>query len=913
MLVEQATPPARAIRPNRPLNIVLGGGVGVFLGVMAAALTGLFAWSRQHRAPAQPSPVQPHRSWRRLALVGAGLVLLIGFLVWLAAPKHPDYVMTGRFTDSVTGQPVPQATIGVMRSDESKVLREAKTDSEGRYKLKWPHDADLLYWRNGVRHGADMAFSISAPGYETQSVALSKIPSAGYYRRAFDFRLQPTNRPDAVGFGQVVERMLGSTPSQAEFLDLDTGIKHSHPVWGQWELLDGKFEDWALESGVELGFFTNEYSPTKAIELVGFNLGLHGLPEQPVSVPATTPSDDQSARAISWDKMNASQLWQEAGWVLTNHHPRIVLGTTNSIGRTYAFRTRSGNYGLLQITSFTENPRGLKLRYKLVQDGNVISDQLRYSPATETLLAGSISFWGLGVSQVLEIYATLARCELDVAARVRKSAATIGYTNLTALTRAEAIAQLEDAMREQAGVLVKRQGLNRLAVRYGGLEFRWVADNSDANAPVEWQPDANDVAGERKLRLLAEVLLDESAVLNAEYVSNQPEQKTVFVRLTEAGSRRLAELTTANIGRQLAIVWRGRVLIAPKIITPITGGAINITGRMSDAEAKRLLDALNRRTTGRPVPAPVVRSVTNTDATKTIVLTRATNQIVGTSGDTRTVTVWTDSTVLSGESLSAWAADGDGQRRKANAMLFTHWKPDSVRTSVGFSWYFGGGLGPDFGQDEAEAALAQVRADLTERRLTLIAGKPLPLFSVTNKSGGVMTGLVGFERTLPTATDTAQPGGLPQAVVNIRRFAAYIPSISYTAKVPPGYALRATANMGQVSTHTPSGPDQYHSSWSSLSLLSVPRLEFAKPGEPPRPRRLPPPSPSTAAELQAQRTALEAQFQELQDQGRISVILGQPKLLFSVTNNAGEPFQGFLELVGPESGMGPGGLLPRSD
>jgi hypothetical protein len=184
---------------------------------------------------------------------------------------------------------------------------------------------------------------------------------------------------------------------------------------------------------------------------------------------------------------------------------------------------------------------------------------------------------------------------------------------------------------------------------------------------------------------------------------------------------------------------------------------------------------------------------------------------------------------------------------------------------------------------------------------------------VTNKSGGVMTGLVGFERTLPTATDTAQPGGLPQAVVNIRRFAAYIPSISYTAKVPPGYALRATANMGQVSTHTPSGPDQYHSSWSSLSLLSVPRLEFAKPGEPPRPRRLPPPSPSTAAELQAQRTALEAQFQELQDQGRISVILGQPKLLFSVTNNAGEPFQGFLELVGPESGMGPGGLLPRSD
>ncbi len=898
-LVEQATAPLRPSRPNRPLNIVLGILGGVVFGGLVAVFAGLISWSRGQCLLTQPKPSRQPCIWRLVMLVGGGLLLLAGFLVWLAAPKHPNYVMTGRITDAVSGEPLPQATIGVMRSGESEVLNEAKTDSDGRYKLKWPHDADLLYWRNGVRHGVELVFNISAPGYREESVGLSQTRVAGYARREFDFRLQSTNRTDALQFGPVIEQVLVSTASQAEFLDLDTGMKHSHRVLGQWELLEGKFIDWTMESGVELGFFTNEYSPAKVIELMGFNLGLHVLPELAVSVPRTTSSGGQSARAISWDKMNASQLWQEAGWVLTNHHPRIVLGTTNSMGRTYAFRTRSGNYGLLQIIGYTENPRGVKLRYKLVQNGNVSPDQTRHSPATETLVAGSISFWGLGVSQVLDIYATLARCELDVEARVRKSAATIGYTNLTALTRSEAIAQLEDAMREQAGVLVKRQSSNRLAVLYGGLEFRWVADDGDTNAPAEWQPDASDTAGKWKLRLAEELILDESAVLNAEFVANQPEQKTLALRLTEAGARRLEELTTANVNRRLAIVWRGRVLMWTKIVTPITSGFVNITGRMSDAESKRLLDALNRRPPGRPTPAPVVRSVTNTVAAKTIVLTRATNQMVGTSEETRTVTVWTDSTIQPGEALSALVKGSDGEIRDTRTTLFTHWQPDSVRTSVALIWYLGGMLGQGFGNDEAEAASAQIRDSFCERPLTLMAGEPLMLFAVTNKSGGVMTGLIEFNRAVPSAEDIAQPGGKPQAIVRVRHFVARFPSIDYSADVPDGYALRATANRGIVNTHTPAGPFQYHSSWMDASRPALPKLEPAKPGEPPpQPRAIPPKLPTTV-ELAAKDATLEVQLQTLQDQGPISVVLGEPKLLFSVTNRAGEPFQGFLELVGP--------------
>jgi hypothetical protein len=47
-------------------------------------------------------------------------------------------------------------------------------------------------------------------------------------------------------------------------------------------------------------------------------------------------------------------LWSEAG----------------TVPQTYLFRTGDqGTSGLLQITGFTENPRGVKVRYKLVPTG----------------------------------------------------------------------------------------------------------------------------------------------------------------------------------------------------------------------------------------------------------------------------------------------------------------------------------------------------------------------------------------------------------------------------------------------------------------------------------------------------------------------------------------------------------------
>jgi len=45
----------------------------------------------------------------------------------------------------------------------------------------------------------------------------------------------------------------------------------------------------------------------------------------------------------------------------------MLLGEAGELPKTYLFKTSAGGLGLLQLAGFTDNPRGVKLRYKLVQ------------------------------------------------------------------------------------------------------------------------------------------------------------------------------------------------------------------------------------------------------------------------------------------------------------------------------------------------------------------------------------------------------------------------------------------------------------------------------------------------------------------------------------------------------------------
>ncbi|HVR35349.1 MAG TPA: hypothetical protein VMS21_05805 [Methylomirabilota bacterium] len=66
----------------------------------------------------------------------------------------------------------------------------------------------------------------------------------------------------------------------------------------------------------------------------------------------------------------------------------------------------------------------------------------------------------------------------------------------------------------------------------------------------------------------------------------------IHFSLNPEGARLFAELTQANVGRQLAILLNGEVYSAPLITGPITGGQVSITGQFTHEDASDLATLL---------------------------------------------------------------------------------------------------------------------------------------------------------------------------------------------------------------------------------------------------------------------------------------------------------------------------------
>jgi hypothetical protein len=73
----------------------------------------------------------------------------------------------------------------------------------------------------------------------------------------------------------------------------------------------------------------------------------------------------QSAEG-KWDSAEAGTVQANVGHFEVTRD-QAFISSTNSLPLALEFRTPKGLVGLLQILGFTENPRGVKIRYKLVQ------------------------------------------------------------------------------------------------------------------------------------------------------------------------------------------------------------------------------------------------------------------------------------------------------------------------------------------------------------------------------------------------------------------------------------------------------------------------------------------------------------------------------------------------------------------
>lgn len=115
--------------------------------------------------------------------------------------------------------------------------------------------------------------------------------------------------------------------------------------------------------------------------------------------------------------------------------------------------------------------------------------------------------------------------------------------------------------------------------------------------PQVGRPEEPALVVQRRALVTGEMLT--SASLGRDE-GNQP---TVNFRFNTQGARAFGRATTANVGKRFAIVLDGRIISAPTIQTPITGGEGRITGNFTDQSANDL--ALLLRAGALPAPLNV--------------------------------------------------------------------------------------------------------------------------------------------------------------------------------------------------------------------------------------------------------------------------------------------------------------------
>lgn len=141
--------------------------------------------------------------------------------------------------------------------------------------------------------------------------------------------------------------------------------------------------------------------------------------------------------------------------------------------------------------------------------------------------------------------------------------------------------------------IIQREGARRIIIELPGVK----------------DPDAA-IKTIGKTAVLTFVNPDKQIVMTGKDLKNAKEElqqngnPVVAIEFNDAGAEKFAALTTANVGRQIAILLDGEVLTAPRVNEPITGGKAVITGSKDLEDAKQL--AILLRSGALPVKVKVL-------------------------------------------------------------------------------------------------------------------------------------------------------------------------------------------------------------------------------------------------------------------------------------------------------------------
>jgi hypothetical protein len=200
----------------------------------------------------------------------------------------------------------------------------------------------------------------------------------------------------AFAFGPVVERALSINGNECDFLNFRSGkVLRHHYLEGDADDSPTTSMPWVRENGVDAGFCGTTDKSVSPGWLMTFDMGAYHFPLDPIPasmIPRFHSMEELKAYLAhpDWPAKNGLIGWPvDLTNVWNDLTPDQVQGPANDVPAvflnekkmmmcyapaaatgTFLFSTRDGDEVVMQITGFTENPRGVKIRYKLVQNGN---------------------------------------------------------------------------------------------------------------------------------------------------------------------------------------------------------------------------------------------------------------------------------------------------------------------------------------------------------------------------------------------------------------------------------------------------------------------------------------------------------------------------------------------------------------
>lgn len=256
---------------------------------------------------------------------------------------QPCALITGRITDRETKQGLPDFRVlgRIVLSDGQTQSYGTIAGVDGTYQLSVPlGDIRLTVHRKGWHSLKPQIRLRVDAGEKVADIDFVVFHEVGVEKAA----VQPTTQAaEKLTFGPVIEATLDAREN-GKALDLDTGRQKESPFPGKNPGRMGQ-KKWAKATGMDL---------------------------------EAEVRDSTRGRLFSYDGRMLkvkNRLWAET--TLANQatilpEPTVegesfLVDMNVEVGDTLTFRTREGGVGMLQILGFTEDPKGIKIRYKMLQ------------------------------------------------------------------------------------------------------------------------------------------------------------------------------------------------------------------------------------------------------------------------------------------------------------------------------------------------------------------------------------------------------------------------------------------------------------------------------------------------------------------------------------------------------------------